>query len=78
MLMSAPNLDKALDIFLFILRPQTHSKRAGWCSAENPMACKTRLRFTFPLEQAEPAETENPAKSICITWVSPRQPSEIM
>ena len=32
-----------------------------------PIAFKTRLDLTLPLEQAEPAEIANPAKSICIT-----------
>ena len=43
-----------------------------------PIAISTRLDFTFPLEQADPADTASPARSICITCVSPFQPGVIM
>jgi hypothetical protein len=39
-----------------------------------PIDFKTRPDFTFPDEHADPADMANPAKSICITCVSPFQP----
>jgi hypothetical protein len=39
-----------------------------------PKDFKTLPDFTFPDEQADPADMANPAKSICITCVSPFQP----
>ncbi len=44
-------------------------------ASSKPMASSTRLAFfTLPDEQAEPALTAKPARSICITCVSPAQP----
>lgn len=43
-------------------------------SSPSPIARRTRLARTLPDEQADPAETAKPARSICITCVSPFQP----
>src|SRR5690606_7302174 len=43
-------------------------------TSSSPIAASTRLGRTLPLEQADPAETAKPARSICITCVSPFQP----
>ena len=42
------------------------------------MARKTRLARTLPDEHALPADTANPARSICMTCVSPFQPGAAM
>ena len=45
--------------------------------SSKPIAVSTRLARTLPLEQADPAETAKPARSIAITCVSPFQPGAI-
>jgi hypothetical protein len=46
--------------------------------SSKPIAVKTRLDRTFPDEQADPAEIAKPARSICITCVSPFHPGVTM
>ena len=43
--------------------------------AESPIAVNTRLGFTLPDEQAEPALTAKPARSRPMIWVSEGRPS---
>mmetsp|Transcript_18145 Transcript_18145/g.28203 ORF Transcript_18145/g.28203 Transcript_18145/m.28203 type:complete len:867 (-) Transcript_18145:2198-4798(-) len=56
-----------------VSRP-SDTRTALAATSPRPIASSTRLALTLPLEQAEPAEMAKPAKSICITCVSPFQP----
>ena len=46
-------------------------------ASSKPMARRTALLRTLPEEQADPADTAKPARSICITWVSPFHPGVV-